>query len=38
MLYFFDLDQDSDFRPIGPKNILIQQALAIMMIHPSAPV
>ncbi|MBY5660617.1 hypothetical protein HFO35_05385 [Rhizobium leguminosarum] len=19
MLYFFDLDQDSDFRPIGPK-------------------
>ncbi|MBY2965525.1 hypothetical protein HF263_10015 [Rhizobium leguminosarum] len=23
MLYFFDLDQDSDFRPIGPKIILI---------------
>ncbi|TAY95030.1 hypothetical protein ELH85_18425 [Rhizobium ruizarguesonis] len=20
MLYFFDLDQDSDFRPIGPKS------------------
>jgi hypothetical protein len=23
MLYFFDSDQDSDFRPIGPKIILI---------------
>ncbi|MBB4505221.1 hypothetical protein GGE48_001167 [Rhizobium leguminosarum] len=23
MLYFFDLDQDSDFMPIGPKIILI---------------
>ncbi|MGO7587468.1 hypothetical protein ACC689_34500 [Rhizobium ruizarguesonis] len=23
MLYFFDLDQDSDFRPIWPKVILI---------------
>nr|WP_246790150.1 hypothetical protein [Rhizobium leguminosarum] len=23
MLYFFDLHQDSDFRPIGPKIILI---------------
>ncbi|AUW44710.1 hypothetical protein CUJ84_Chr004405 [Rhizobium leguminosarum] len=23
MLYFFDLDQDSDFRPIAPKIILI---------------
>ncbi|TAU04183.1 hypothetical protein ELI55_04405 [Rhizobium ruizarguesonis] len=23
MLYFFNLDQDSDFRPIGPKIILI---------------
>ncbi|EJC63893.1 hypothetical protein Rleg5DRAFT_0593 [Rhizobium leguminosarum bv. viciae WSM1455] len=23
MLYFFDLDQDSDFRLIGPKIILI---------------
>ncbi|TAY77255.1 hypothetical protein ELH84_06705 [Rhizobium ruizarguesonis] len=23
MLYFFDLDRDSDFRPIGPKIILI---------------
>ncbi|TAX34837.1 hypothetical protein [Rhizobium leguminosarum] len=22
-LYFFDVDQDSDFRPIGPKIILI---------------
>ncbi|OAV56364.1 hypothetical protein A6U98_24805 [Rhizobium sp. WYCCWR10014] len=23
MLYFFDVDQDSDFRPIRPKIILI---------------
>ncbi|TAY69141.1 hypothetical protein ELH82_24590 [Rhizobium leguminosarum] len=27
MLYFFDLDPDSDFRPIRPKIILIYQLL-----------